>query len=246
MFSGHTYNGAMRMENPPNQPDTSPVASRIDFDVPCPKCEYNLRGLTVPRCPECGEEFDWEEITRPPRKDANTREGVLWTAIAVVTFMMLAPALTAGELYLELILLPFIICAPFAIVGLLAAVQAGVEIGFASLAIGAPTWRRFRAWWEGVLIGYGACSLLAWPWGGCLNAPTKVAYAIQFSGHSVWRMWPLFLSTGLAFLVVQWWVVRRRTRQWNDPIPDRRLWLGCLLAKLVAAVAWVTIAWHGS
>jgi hypothetical protein len=25
-----------------------------DRDVDCPLCHYNLRGLTVPRCPECG------------------------------------------------------------------------------------------------------------------------------------------------------------------------------------------------
>ncbi|NLE59493.1 MAG: hypothetical protein GX616_14110 [Planctomycetes bacterium] len=27
-----------------------------DRDVPCPVCGYNLRALTVPRCPECGRE----------------------------------------------------------------------------------------------------------------------------------------------------------------------------------------------
>lgn len=27
-----------------------------DRDVPCPVCGYNLRALTVPRCPECGHE----------------------------------------------------------------------------------------------------------------------------------------------------------------------------------------------
>jgi hypothetical protein len=26
-------------------------------DVPCPRCRYNLRGLTVTRCPECGQEL---------------------------------------------------------------------------------------------------------------------------------------------------------------------------------------------
>jgi hypothetical protein len=26
-------------------------------DVPCPLCGYNLRALTVPRCPECGREI---------------------------------------------------------------------------------------------------------------------------------------------------------------------------------------------
>ena len=28
-----------------------------DRDVSCPLCGYNLRGLTVPRCPECGNAF---------------------------------------------------------------------------------------------------------------------------------------------------------------------------------------------
>ena len=28
-----------------------------DRDVPCPLCGYNLRGLTMPRCPECGREL---------------------------------------------------------------------------------------------------------------------------------------------------------------------------------------------
>jgi len=27
-----------------------------DRDVPCPVCGYNLRALTLPRCPECGRE----------------------------------------------------------------------------------------------------------------------------------------------------------------------------------------------
>jgi hypothetical protein len=31
-----------------------------DRDLPCPRCRYNLRGLTTPRCPECGLSFDDE------------------------------------------------------------------------------------------------------------------------------------------------------------------------------------------
>jgi hypothetical protein len=44
----------------------------FDFDIPCPHCEYNLRGLTVPRCPECGNAFDPHRVlhdfreTQPP------------------------------------------------------------------------------------------------------------------------------------------------------------------------------------
>lgn len=31
-------------------------------DVHCPRCGYNLRGLTVPRCPECGLAFEFAEL----------------------------------------------------------------------------------------------------------------------------------------------------------------------------------------
>jgi hypothetical protein len=41
-----------------------PGREGLDEDVRCPECEYNLRGLTVPRCPECGLPFDWSDIAR--------------------------------------------------------------------------------------------------------------------------------------------------------------------------------------
>jgi hypothetical protein len=34
-------------------------------DVACPLCRYNLRGLSEPRCPECGYRFTWRELTDP-------------------------------------------------------------------------------------------------------------------------------------------------------------------------------------
>jgi hypothetical protein len=43
-----------------NAPD-SDVQALIEFlrdrDAWCPACRYNLRGLTTPRCPECGREL---------------------------------------------------------------------------------------------------------------------------------------------------------------------------------------------
>src|SRR5262245_60898704 len=37
-------------------------APGVDRDVLCPLCEYNLRGLVEPRCPECGYSFEWAEL----------------------------------------------------------------------------------------------------------------------------------------------------------------------------------------
>lgn len=34
----------------------------FSFDIACPQCEYNLRGLTICRCPECGSEFDPHDV----------------------------------------------------------------------------------------------------------------------------------------------------------------------------------------
>lgn len=49
---------------PPDPPDWD----RITEEIRCPLCEYNLRGLTRPRCPECGYRFDWPEILDPARR----------------------------------------------------------------------------------------------------------------------------------------------------------------------------------
>jgi hypothetical protein len=46
-----------------------PDWSTIKHDVLCPLCEYNLRGLNTPRCPECGYHFEWKEVLDPRRRE---------------------------------------------------------------------------------------------------------------------------------------------------------------------------------
>jgi hypothetical protein len=46
----------------------SPDWTRADLpELVCPLCEYNLRGLTEPRCPECGFAFQWAELIQGQR-----------------------------------------------------------------------------------------------------------------------------------------------------------------------------------
>ncbi len=45
-------------------PDWDAVAEEIR----CPLCEYILRGLAEPRCPECGFRFAWPELLDPSRR----------------------------------------------------------------------------------------------------------------------------------------------------------------------------------
>jgi hypothetical protein len=47
---------------PPAAPSGAPDWPAITAEILCPLCDYNLRGLAEPRCPECGHGFDWKEL----------------------------------------------------------------------------------------------------------------------------------------------------------------------------------------
>ncbi len=53
-------------------PDGTPNWPAIDFDLLCSRCDYNLRTLTLPRCPECGLTFDWAEAIESTRRHSDT------------------------------------------------------------------------------------------------------------------------------------------------------------------------------
>lgn len=45
-----------------------PYWSVIQEDILCPLCEYDLRMLAEPRCPECGYRFEWPDVLDPSRR----------------------------------------------------------------------------------------------------------------------------------------------------------------------------------
>jgi len=47
---------------------SSPDWASQTEEVHCPLCEYNLRGLVEPRCPECGYAFNWQELLDTKRR----------------------------------------------------------------------------------------------------------------------------------------------------------------------------------
>src|SRR4051794_15887190 len=47
---------------------TPPAAIPQTEELHCPLCDYDLRGLVDPRCPECGYVFDWAELRDPARR----------------------------------------------------------------------------------------------------------------------------------------------------------------------------------
>jgi hypothetical protein len=53
----------------PAAPAAAPAAiAPLDTPLPCPLCEYDLRGLTEPRCPECGYRYSPGELDDPARR----------------------------------------------------------------------------------------------------------------------------------------------------------------------------------
>jgi hypothetical protein len=59
---------ATAVPTPLTSADESPDWTQITHDVLCPLCEYNLRGIRDPRCPECGYPFSWPEVLDPTRR----------------------------------------------------------------------------------------------------------------------------------------------------------------------------------
>lgn len=54
----------MSLETPTDSPNASsaPDWAAVEREILCPLCDYNLRGLTESRCPECGHQFAWAEL----------------------------------------------------------------------------------------------------------------------------------------------------------------------------------------
>ena len=56
------------------KPETTSAAAAAppgpdpEAPVPCPMCDYDLRGQPEPRCPECGYRFEWPQLPDPALK----------------------------------------------------------------------------------------------------------------------------------------------------------------------------------
>lgn len=64
-------------------------------EVLCPLCQYNLRGLSEPRCPECGYQFQWRDVLDPARRTHpylfEHHPGRRWRSFWKTAFMAMLP-----------------------------------------------------------------------------------------------------------------------------------------------------------
>jgi hypothetical protein len=214
-------------------PAPSPVTGLLVVeDVPCPKCGYNLRGLTVPRCPECGFQFEWTDL--PILRHGETPSGTGMIVASLVLFVVaaiLVPVAASPASHGDTLIILAFIAVPLGLFFGTPTLQALIEHAVASWAIGRPTKRRLLAWWRGVFI-CDAASNITLLIGGFAFIP--------FERYGFWsdnmRAWPWLCLAFVESVLIQWWVVGRRLRQWDEPVDARRLLLGCCAAKLAVAV----------
>jgi hypothetical protein len=68
-----------------------PAAHAADSGLRCPRCGYNLTGLSSPRCPECGTEVDWEHArflaANPPQIAFERAAGARRIPAFIVTWL---------------------------------------------------------------------------------------------------------------------------------------------------------------
>src|SRR5215207_1118651 len=79
----------------PQQSGSAGAAADDGAGLHCPLCDYDLRGLVEPRCPECGHAFDrqelrdWRDRQHPwlfehhPRRNAASFARTLFTSLVL-------------------------------------------------------------------------------------------------------------------------------------------------------------------
>ena len=80
------------MELQPRQSDLQRYIERTD--AWCPSCGYKLQGITVEKCPECGNELILDELIRSryaPRMHVATGFGFLISSIVLSATIVLMP-----------------------------------------------------------------------------------------------------------------------------------------------------------
>lgn len=68
----------------------APNWSKLDIELSCPRCGYNLRMLELPRCPECGLHFQWDKLIRA-KKEFQTRPPIFeyhWRSHPIRSFAL--------------------------------------------------------------------------------------------------------------------------------------------------------------
>jgi hypothetical protein len=146
----------------------------------CLTCNYVLTGITTPRCPECGGDFDpADRSTFGPRESTLVRFarrcaalqpslrfcGLL--AVGLLLFVVIASPIWDGNLFIHLAII--LMCFLGWLIGIITTSLAGVFLRVRGIRCGFPTWR----WLLALFICMGSVYITV------TNAPLRLAAALS-------------------------------------------------------------------
>lgn len=202
-----------------------PGPEGLALDLACPKCAYNLRGLTKPRCPECGFHFEWSDVPRLVH-EAEHKPSRLEMLIHAAGWMLGLIILIPIVAYMLPVVLVLVV-----LMGL-AAIQAVFELMLARLFADEIRDVHFRRWWEGVMISYAAAAIT------CVVLGLDVLSALERGWSQLkLEMWIFVALIVIELVALQYAVISAREKRWGYPVRPVR----ALISVTVAKIAMVAI-----
>lgn len=206
-----------------------PGPEGLSIDLNCPQCEYNWRGLTVPRCPECGHAFAWRDVPRlleQARARSTPGEIALKIVLGLILFIAFLPALLTHPLA------ALALAAGLIFLAACTALYAFVELAIAMIAMWSfDATHYFRRWWEGVMISTSVASCTMALLGINIERMIRRGWKAVSWEHAMW----LTAIFGCA-VVIQYAVIKVREKRWGYPVPGPRLGIGMVVSKLIMLI----------
>ncbi len=209
-----------------------PGPEGLEADVPCPRCSYNWRGLTTPRCPECGYTFVWprvlsilEELRNRPTPGQIALKIGMWLVVG----MMFVPLLFLAPDVLIVLGVAGIVIAMFT------AFLAVVEMMLVLFVIRDSIETIFVPWWKGVIVStaVGVLAVESFiPWQHALDRGWDVLSTAEILGLIV-----IFIGV----VAIHYGVVQARMKE-LIPMSTRRLITAVGMAKLLVLSGIVFLA----
>lgn len=224
---------------------SAPHWPSIVDEITCPLCEYNLRGLTEPRCPECGYRFGWPEVLDPARRKhpylfEHHSESNLWSF-----WRTLAAGWRPKQFWTELN--PAQRVHPWRLL----AYWVVVSLGFSATAMfGATVWNRlnliaalddifddeFGAFFLFMLwpcLVFSSLQVFRWSMRKARVSPRHVLRCVVYA-HDV-LIWPCFVASGiwgvyLVLILTDVWPHDRLTNEWIATLWGAAMFGGLLLS----------------
>lgn len=234
------------MDEPANTTEAKNRVPIFDFDIACPQCEYNLRGLVERLCPECGNVFDPHAVLMAHR-DNQPPLPIGWVLRTIyrhpLTFWRLEQVRrsrgpTRLQIFFVLILVPFLVDFLCVMLGSIALSRSKLVLPRTAILVESTIFPAVLA----SLAAYAICLIHAilCRVGLLLSRQREgVRAAKEIVGYGLVWLAPLLLAT-TVFVPLAGSLVASRSSPWAQTTA-----VTALLAGAATCVAWAITTYDG-